>query len=84
MLELKDKSAPEKVHGATALTPSEWEQLLAGKIGEYLIIGGRPESPDYVSAPWERPDAQRIFDEVVEACDFQAKAGYRVRIVAVA
>lgn len=82
MLGLKDKSAPEKVHGKTALTPSEWNALLAGKSGDYLIIGNRADGQAYVSSPWDREAAQRIFDGAVECCAFTP--GYSMKIVAVA
>lgn len=78
------KSAPkEKVHGATALTPTEWRELLASKRGTYFVKGGRPrENPEHVSRPVSRWDAQYIFDAVIDQCDFAAEPGWSVRIVA--
>jgi hypothetical protein len=84
MLDLKDKSAPrEKVPGRTALTPTEWRNLLANKPGMYSVVGGRPETSEHVTRPLSRCDAQYVFESVVDECDFRAKPGYRVRIVAV-
>jgi hypothetical protein len=77
------KSAPkEKVHGATALTAGQWKALLAKKTGDFLIVGSRADGEEYVSSPWDREAAQRIFDGAVECCAFTP--GYRMKIVAVA
>ena len=82
MLAELEKRTEEKQHGVTALTPTEWRDYIASKSGTYLVIGGRPDSPEHVTYPLSRWDAQRIFDAVVDECEFAAQPGYRVRIVA--
>lgn len=76
MLEIQ--SAPKKVHGATALTPSQWREHLAKLAGEYVVVGWKP-GDECKSMAYSRPTAQWIFDELLADCDF-ATDGYRLRI----